>query len=239
MGFQSESCMVIILGMHRSGTSSLAGCLQQRGLYLGKVIEESPYNPKGNRENPAIMRLNESVLSHSGGSWNRPPQVISWTRDQVTERNRIIESYVRHSPSFGFKDPRNLFTLPFWEDSRLYIRYVGTFRNPLSAAKSLHARDGIPIPDGLALWKQYNSRLMSLHSIHRFPIISFDVAPPEYLLSVERIASYLQLRGNAAGSGELFFDQSLRRQTPEKPEATDPEVWDLYGRLNAIYSEGI
>ncbi len=42
---------VLILSMHRSGTSCLAGSLQQGGMYLGDVYEHSPHNIKGNRGN--------------------------------------------------------------------------------------------------------------------------------------------------------------------------------------------
>lgn len=41
---------VLILGMHRSGTSCLAGSLQEAGLYLGEVNTAAPHNAKGNRE---------------------------------------------------------------------------------------------------------------------------------------------------------------------------------------------
>jgi len=44
---------VAILGMHRSGTSCLAGSLQELGLYLGEVYDQNPHNPRGNRENAA------------------------------------------------------------------------------------------------------------------------------------------------------------------------------------------
>ena len=58
---QQKPC-ILILGMHRSGTSCLAGSLQQQGVYLGEVHEWNPHNLKGNRENPHIMALNEGLL---------------------------------------------------------------------------------------------------------------------------------------------------------------------------------
>jgi hypothetical protein len=229
--------MVIILGMHRSGTSSLAGCLQQRGLYLGNVIQKSPHNPKGNRENPDIMRLNESVLEGSGGSWDRPPQMITWNREQIHERDGIVESYLRHSSKFGFKDPRTLLTLPFWEDSLLPTRYVGTFRHPLLAAKSLNARNGMPISHGLMLWKEYNKRLLSYYSIYKFPIVSFDATLHEYLLSIDRIASYLNLEKDGTNGNDLFFDESLRKEALDGAVVLPEDVMELYSELNAIYRD--
>jgi len=52
---------MLILGMHRSGTSCLAGCLQAAGLISGEVNIQAMYNAKGNRENLAgtYARLQE------------------------------------------------------------------------------------------------------------------------------------------------------------------------------------
>jgi len=65
--------VIAILGMHRSGTSLLAGTLQECGLDLGDVITASPANEKGNRESWALMALHEDLLRKAGGSWNQPP----------------------------------------------------------------------------------------------------------------------------------------------------------------------
>jgi len=204
---------------------------------LGKVIEKSPHNPKGNRENPDIMRLNESVLVYSGGSWDRPPQVVMWKPGQVLDRDRILKSYLQQSSKFAFKDPRTLFTLPFWTSSGLPTKYVGTFRHPMSAARSLNARDRIPIPEGLALWKEYNSRLALYWSIHRFPIISFDVTPVHYRSSIDQVASYLNLNAQPGNVSPFFFDHSLRRQTPDETGTLPAEIVGLYERLNGICRE--
>src|SRR5205085_1596864 len=87
---------VCVLGMHRSGTSCLAGTLEEAGLYLGEVIRKSPFNPKGNRENPLIMALHEELLSANSGSWDDPPREVVWSDEQRRARDEIIGSYRRH-----------------------------------------------------------------------------------------------------------------------------------------------
>ena len=47
---------VIILGMHRSGTSCLTGCLKEYGLHLGDVSESNKHNKKGNQENKEVFK---------------------------------------------------------------------------------------------------------------------------------------------------------------------------------------
>ena len=65
-----------VLGMHRSGTSWLAGSLEERGLALGEVNESAKYNAKGNRENSELQSLHAAVLRDSGGTWRDIPRRI-------------------------------------------------------------------------------------------------------------------------------------------------------------------
>ena len=68
---------VIILGMHRSGTSCLAGSLQASDLELGEVFTANPHNKKGNRESERVMALHESLLEMNSASWDQP-KVVEW-----------------------------------------------------------------------------------------------------------------------------------------------------------------
>ena len=84
----SSACRVVaVLGMHRSGTSWLAGSLQEQGLELGAVNEQAAHNAKGNRENDEIAALHGAVLRDSGGSWDSPPRRIEWSHDHRDTRS--------------------------------------------------------------------------------------------------------------------------------------------------------
>ena len=81
---------IIVLGMHRSGTSCLTGILQGCGVELGEVFTCNPHNQRGNRENARIMILNDAILAHNGGAWNDPVDVQNWTAEHIIERDEII-----------------------------------------------------------------------------------------------------------------------------------------------------
>ncbi len=71
---QGQARVITILGMHRSGTSALAGSLQAAGLELGDVrTEGETFNQKGNREPSELIALHEDVLITNGGAWHLPP----------------------------------------------------------------------------------------------------------------------------------------------------------------------
>lgn len=216
--------------MHRSGTSSLTGCLQHRGLWLGAVNTSAPHNANGNRENREVMKLNDEVLKASEGSWNTPPASIRWTSELASKRDHLLQSLQpEESGPWGFKDPRTLFTLPFWQEGLSAIRLVGTFRHPLSVAQSLQKRNRIPIEEGLTLWSQYNTRLLQLLQAECFPIVSFDAPTQEYRRSVDRIASACGL--SPCEQADDFFDDTLRHHHGHT------ETQEIPPRVTAIHAE--
>src|SRR5690554_4364949 len=126
---------VVILGMHRSGTSCLTGCLNDNGLNLGTVSESNKHNKKGNQENKEVFKLNESLLNYNQGSWRRPPlKSLIWNQELETRRNEIILYYDKLPKPWGIKDPRMLLTYKFWKDQLASHRLVGTFRHPVAVA---------------------------------------------------------------------------------------------------------
>jgi hypothetical protein len=212
---------VILLGMHRSGTSCLTGSLQERGLYLGEVQEANPHNRKGNRESLRIMHLNNAVLAHSDGAWDCPPAQLSWTQEQADERDAIIPSLrADASGPWGFKDPRTVLTLDFWRQALPGARLVGSFRHPAQVARSLYVRSRCAPEQAFALWCAYNAHILRAHAAAPFPLISFDLEPFAYQRALDHVARAL---GLAAGTGEdAFFDVGLRTSAAP-PEMDVPE----------------
>ena len=236
---------VIVLGMHRSGTSCLAGSLQAAGLELGTVHTANPYNKKGNRENQAIMDLHESLLAHSEASWDAPA-VVTWDDEHRAARDAIIASY-RDAPIWGFKDPRTCFTLEGWLEALPEARLVGTFRNPRSVADSLvHRNRGLGDHEAwYAVWEAYNRQLLHYHRNHRFPIVDFDQPGDRYLRSLDKVYQQLRLRpgldsldlqGVSADSPPdtgVFFDPRLRNNVTTEVVGLPESTLRLYRDLQA------
>ena len=211
---------VLILGMHRSGTSCLAGSLQEAGLYLGEVNTAAPHNAKGNRESRAIMALQDDLLRANGGAWDAPPPTVIWSPEHRARRDAIIATYPTDR-IWGFKDPRTLLTLAGWLEALPSVRYVGTFRHPLAVAASLHARNGVPVEKSLALWSAYNRLLLDYQRQWGFPMVSFDWPPERYPRCLKAIIPTLSL--SAPVHGFSFFESALRRnEVPEEERGLKP-----------------
>jgi len=228
---------IIILGMHRSGTSCLAGALQQAGLYLGEVSNANKYNQKGNRENNSIMSLNEEILSYSGGSWDSIPVEIEWQKSHEEQAHKIIDKYRASSQLFwGFKDPRAVITLQFWNKILPDAQLIGTFRHPMRVVNSLKNRDpDITTTQALDLWLSYNRRMLDIQADKSFPMISFDETCKDYLRTLQILIKETGLPGSTPPD---FFDDKLRTQTDSIQDIELPEkVVECYEELNAYKIE--
>jgi hypothetical protein len=225
---------VLVLGMHRSGTSSLTGSLEQRGLYVGEVAASNVHNARGNRESRQVTALNQALLEHNGGSWQAPPRHLAWSAAHARLRDGICADFrTAATGQWGFKDPRMLLTLPFWLEGLGEVRLVGTFRHPALVARSLSRRNGLDPATGIGLWLHYNQRLLALHAQRPFPLVCFDSADAVYRAHVEAVATWLGLPPLPTGV-PAFFDSGLRNDAGAAHGIEVPaEAASVYDRLLA------
>jgi len=168
---------VLVLGMHRSGTSVLARCTSLLGLSFGTgpLMEPQPDNPEGFWENERLTEFNDALLETMGGDWRKPPVCLRrnwWTDSEIRALNKsarvlLARTFGPAAQRWIWKDPRNCLTLPFWLQlmpARPVVLLA--IRNPLEIYRSLHRRNGIPKREALALWEIYmRSALPHLHGL--------------------------------------------------------------------------
>lgn len=213
--FSPPGQALMVVGMHRSGTSFLTGSLQQAGLELGQHSAWNPHNLKGNRENQAVVAFHDALLARHGFAWDNPPkEPVAWTSTDKAKAQKLINEY-RGVPHWGFKDPRALLLVEGWLDLLPDMQFVGIFRHPLAVAQSLDARGGMPQEQAFALWHAYNSRLLALHEQHPFPLLCFD--EDEQVLS-EKLDLLLPELGLKPLVQDRFFSADLKHHQPAQTE---------------------
>ena len=234
------SC-VIVLGMHRSGTSLLTGSLEDAGLNLGKANNAAPFNRKGNKENEAIRDLNDSLLTRSGAEWNAPPNgQVQWGCADEEWARSLIEPYLYAARPWGFKDPRTVWTVEGWLRLLPDACLIGVFRHPSLVVRSLAARTGdlaIETDKALRLWCAYNSELIRLHQKYRFPILHYrseETLHEEFITPLTAFARSIGLTGPL----DHFFDSELLNQVEPCPIAT-AEARNIFDQLIQLSQEKI
>lgn len=159
---------VIVLGMHRSGTSMLTGSLEAAGVLLGEVNNAAPHNRKGNKEREGVRRLNDQIMERYGADWKSPPHdqlPLAWTEKEFAEACAQTAALVDSGRVGDLKDPRTIWTLEGCLSLYPGARLIGVFRNPVAARNSLLARSGAAQMTenvALALWERTNRRLLAL-----------------------------------------------------------------------------
>ena len=223
--------VLAVVGMHRSGTSCLAGTLMECGVEFGEVSRQNRFNAKGNNENQAIMDLHDRILADSGGTWRSPPSAIRWQAPHRDARDAIIGGFrARRSAAWGFKDPRALLVIDGWREALPHMELVGVFRHPDSVAQSLANRSMIGRKDALALWSRYNRQLLALHRQQPFPIIFFSDDAEVAATQLENALRYFDLARPSKIEG--FFEPDLRHFHPRADKPLTEEARELYAQLH-------
>jgi Flp pilus assembly protein TadD len=218
----STPLAIVVLGMHRSGTSCLAGMLAAAGVAAAGETIRNWDNARGHHEMLDVVRLNEAVLAHSGGHWLAPPRQVSWTTAHAAERDRLLGARVRGSPAL-LKDPRTLLVLPFWRASPVPCHAIGIVRHPLAVARSLEAWRGIPLSEGVALWSAHNRALAADRARYGGPLVDFDAPRPALVAAVLAACAPL---GRAVDAGRLAaaYDETLiHHDAGDAPAGTDAD----------------
>jgi hypothetical protein len=221
---------VAVLGMHRSGTSSLAGSLEEAGLHLGEVVTQAQHNRKGNRESLAVRDLNDRLLDHNDGAWDRPP---AHPRCGTTTSAPSGPRSSPPTPPTGDGASRTRAPCsrsPSGSEGLPDLALVGTFRHPLAVAASLERRDGLahrgrPAPLG-GVQRAPRGRPRRPHP---FLLVSFDLPSDEYATAVAAMARALDLPGEPG-----FFSEELRHHGPADDTPLPASVSALYERLQGL-----
>jgi hypothetical protein len=187
--------------MHRSGTSLVARVLNLVGVDLGSeegLLESAPDNPAGYWESSDILDINEAIFTTFGGRWDNLPEMPDgWLASSklapLRKRARdVMRERFGESKLWGWKDPRNSITLPFWQEIVRGMHYVICIRNPVDVAESLSARgDGRSGREHVEDWLRHTA--LALHHTASRPRIvihyeSFFENPED---QVERLARFL------------------------------------------------
>lgn len=155
---------VIVLGMHRSGTSAMTGALHRLGLPVGDpeaLIPESRHNPRGHWEVKDLVFVNEMLLDQLGGSWDDPADAGPVELRALADSDWGEGARRAHAQSLGdglwvWKDPRLCLLMELWREVLSEPPVVVMMvRSPGAVARSLEKRSNFELDRGLCLWDRY------------------------------------------------------------------------------------
>src|ERR1700689_3396410 len=158
---------IVVLGMHRSGTSALAGVLCGLGAAAPKktLMGPHPCNQKGLFEALGLAQAHDEFLAAAGSSWHDWRKFdLQWARSEAAAQysakiRTVLTEEFGDEPMIVLKDPRICrfvpYTLSLLADLNVTPVAVLPVRNPLEVALSLQRRDNFAVPKSMMLWLRH------------------------------------------------------------------------------------
>lgn len=167
---------IIVLGMHRSGTSAITSLIEAMGVHVGTPSEMLPAsndNPRGFFERSDVLSVNQAIFRHHACNWyniGRYDRPVPPLPPELQEKMRAIMGKMKFYKSFAIKDPRFCFTLPEWLPYIPDPTIVYCVRHPTSIAHSLKLRNDMVQEEALQLWADYTTH--ALRNIGGMPLVA-------------------------------------------------------------------
>src|SRR5271166_3508850 len=243
--------IVLVVGMHRSGTSLCSHILSALGVDMADKIpgpgatSPVPSNPRGHWERWEIVEYHDSILGlfnrdYLGRFHDFALPVAWWADTRVVQIRREIVAFLEHRMGesyFGFKDPRAVRLMPVWHqifnELKLAPRIVLCLRNPAQISRSLNAREGLDPEIGEYRWLVHMIDFFRYTSKYEFCTIEYEEWFRNPSVNIEKLQKFLDLswQQSEADLGLVLsgiIDPALRHDDSDHREAGQPLVRTVY-----------
>lgn len=218
--------LVLVLGMHRSGTSALARSLRVLGVALGEdLLPALPSNPKGFFEDLRIYGCNKALLARQGLVWHSADPVDTAALRRLAQGPlgakalALLREKMTGHAALGIKDPRMSILLPFWRPvlgrmagGGVPVHCLISLRHPASVAHSLRQRDNLGEAHSHALWIAHTLGAITGSAGLPRLLVDYELLLRKPEIQLQRLGEFLGLPPDPAQLRIFctdFLDQSL------------------------------
>jgi hypothetical protein len=239
--------VVLVLGMHRSGTSALTGVLGLCGGNLpSDLMPARKDNAKGFFESTRIVEFHDKLLGTFGSRWDDPLPVrralfdTAEAADASLELANLLSQEINARAPLVIKDPRMCKLLPIWVDALDLLGWrcvaVLPLRHPLEVAASLQRRNALDEHHVLAMWMHHT--LLAERATREMPraFVLYDELLRDGPGAIERIREKLGIGGWPASSDAYdqvgqFLSTDLRHHTVAPDEKAEKDLGSPYSKV--------
>jgi len=237
--------MIIVTGMHRSGTSLAAQVLQALGVDFGEpaaMYAADDWNANGYLERLDFFDLNSRIITGHERTTSRLAQILSQLSylrmPAVAEIDRAADEVAQeieiHAALIGdlaVKDPRFCLTYGGWSRHAHVDGLVVALRHPAASVASLRKRNRLPERVGHRFWRWHMEAILPHIDDETLVIRQDRLTGPESGDEIERVRDWCKSRGlEASGDATGVVNQGLVHHHPDDASVSD-ESLDLWNRL--------
>jgi hypothetical protein len=218
---------LLVLGVHRGGTSAAAGALVALGATPPKTpMRSQPDNQAGFWESEVLCALHERLLHSAGSHWTDWRCLdTDWFVSPAgaafaVECRSLLRQEFGNAPLLVIKDPRVSRFVPFWQEAlraeHLTASVVLVVRRPMEVAQSLAVRNGFSNRRSLLIWLRHMLEAEAASRTMRRTLVAYDELLNNSRVVMEKVAVDLQLPSlttSEAGSSSMGLRPDLRHHT--------------------------
>ncbi len=241
---------LIIVGMHRSGTSLLARICNLLGADLGQgLMPPNTDNPTGFWELEQIKEIHDELFRYMGLSWDSPSRMpADWWEDPGVDRfanelEQVVRTELGDADLPCIKDPRMCRLLPIWRGifERLHWtpRYLFVVRHPSEVVESLRKRNALPAPVMQMLWLRHVLEAEQNTREATRAVVLYDDLLNGWRAVMERAWTRLRLERSFSTDSaaiEAFVDQRLKHQHASTNETQTEELARFASRVHQAFA---
>jgi hypothetical protein len=254
--------IVLVLGMHRSGTSLCSHILSAFGVDMADKIPgpgnpaPTPDNPRGHWERWEIVEFHDRILrlfnrEYSGRFHDFALPVAWWADPRVAEIRREIVAFLEERMGagyFGFKDPRTVRLMPVWHqifgELKLAPKIVLCLRNPAQIGRSLGARDRLDPEIGEYRWLVHMIDFFRYANNYDFCTIEYEEWFSRPSVNAEKLQQFLDLPWQQSEADLALvlsgvIDPTARHDSSDHWEPAQPLVRTVYEFARRIDQDGV
>ena len=245
---------LLVLGMHRSGTSAVAGLLGIGGADLGaRVLGASDGNETGHWEDAVAVDLHEELLARFGTGWSDPFGLPDdWIASAAAQDARArIRDYIHgdraHHRPWAAKDPRLCLFGGLWRDAAesvpAGVSAILVLRSPAEVVASLQLRDDMGKRHAQLLWLDYMQSAARIVAGMPHAVVDYEALLRDWkaaLSGVRALPAGAGLHYAAAQEREVaqFLDPARRHHRIVAGDSGDPVVDDAWRLLSSCAGKG-
>ncbi len=244
MSEKKRKC-IFVIGMHRSGTSAMAGALHQLGITIGKdIMAPNEYNEKGYFENNKVYRLNDEIFEFLGVNWHTTylleenwyeRQDLGHFKERIVQ---ILDEEFANEDLFLIKDPRISILAPIWievfDGLGIEMKWIMMLRHPFEIGESLKRRESFTAFKTSLIWRDHVLRTL-LHFKHLDgKLIEFDQLIDDPDSTLREIIAQFDLDAPASSKFNAAFDFVDRRLRHIR--LTDSKL-DSFPKISEIWTD--
>lgn len=249
---QAGRSVILIIGMHRSGTSLLSSIVHALGVNVGDdLYPADPANPAGYFEDRACVDIQERILRRLGQPWSEkngmlPFPSLWWRTAEMRPLVEELEAWLdRRLQTAGLtwavKDPRTTRFLPLWREllqkRGVSWQCVLAVRSPAEVVASEVTRDGVPAERVYRTWLRYNMEAV----LHAGPALAAVVLYSRWFTDGPTqlcgLAAALSVEIDSSAATRILGDvlrEDLYRQNAVRESLAPAWAEHVYLRLQAL-----